>query len=132
MKEYKKIEQHLASLQLDAKKVDFIEKIDHHVKRLIPRGEADIDHLSERLVVSVSKLRRVMRDDLGLSPARYIMFLRLRYSLKMLDGEPKKSISEIAEQCGFFDHSHFTHTFIHYFGLSPTQYRRQKEKNVEE
>ena len=39
--------------------------------------------------------------------------------------EPMMTIEQIAYECGFADHSHFTHSFRRLFGMSPTSYARQ-------
>lgn len=128
MDEYTKIKRHVENLSLNAKSADFIEKVGHSVNSLMPRGEVGIKFIASRLNVSTSKLRRVLHVITGLPPAKYVMYLRLRQSLYLLDRYPKYSISAISAQCGFFDHSHFTHTFIRYFGISPFQYVQKTHK----
>ena len=128
MDEYTKIKQHVEELSLNAKSIDFIEKIENSVNVLMPQGEVDIKHIASRLNVSPSKLRRTMHAITGLSPAKYVMYLRLRQSLRLLDKYPRNTISAVSSRCGFFDHSHFTHTFIRYFGISPSQYVQDKLK----
>ena len=128
MNEYTRIKQHLDTLQLDAKNADFIDKVDHAILHLMKGGNADIPNLASEFLMPVSRFRRNVQRCVGLSPAKYVMFVRLQHSLQMLRNYPRSSISDIAYQCGFFDHSHFTHTFDRFFGISPSIYSHQEAK----
>ena len=67
------------------------------------------------------KLLRLFTCDVGLTPQEYITSLRIEYAKTMLI--TPCSISEVAFASGFYDQSHFTHTFRKYVGVSPGAYR---------
>ncbi|MBP3756686.1 MAG: AraC family transcriptional regulator [Prevotella sp.] len=54
----------------------------------------------------------------------YIQELRLEYSTTQLVNYPDKSISEIAEECGFSSYNYFGKCFRKRFGMTPTEYRQ--------
>ena len=65
---------------------------------------------------------KVLKDSKGQTLRQYIISYRLKLSKKMLE-LTDKSISEIAEECGFTDASYFTKTFRTTFGITPKDYR---------
>ncbi len=68
------------------------------------------------------KLLRMFTSDVGLTPQEYITSLRIEHAKTMLVGPC--SIAEVACASGFYDQSHFTHTFRKYVGVSPGAYRK--------
>lgn len=55
---------------------------------------------------------------------QYLQQFRLERARDLLD-DPALSISEIAYQCGFAQHSHFCRVFRQRYGSSPGEYRRK-------
>lgn len=101
---------------------DFLSELNECVYKLMPRGEAYLDKVAAQLKVSPSKLRRQIQNYTGITPANYLMMLRMGEAIRLLDVYPRYTISTIAMLCGFSDHSHFTHTFTRFFSQSPMQY----------
>jgi AraC family transcriptional regulator len=67
---------------------------------------------------------RSFRRTLGCTFREYLTLIRLRRATDLLK-RSSTSITEIAFGCGFSDHAHFTRTFKHFTGLTPTAYRIQ-------
>ncbi len=107
---------------MDSETEEFLSRVEDAVRQLMREGAPTINAIASRLCITPSKFRRDVRSYLDLTPSDYIMLLRLRRALQMLDYYPRYSVAHVAEMCGFFDHAHFTHTFTDYFGLTPTQY----------
>ena len=61
----------------------------------------------------------------GLPPTLYIRILRLEYARKEIKKE-KRTLSEIALECGFSDYSYFSRCFKRHFGLSPSEYAQKQ------
>jgi len=72
---------------------------------------------------SPAQFRRLFHSLTQISPASYIANVRIN-AAKTLLGTTDRRISDIALECGFFDHSHFIRTFKHVVGKSPAEYRR--------
>jgi two-component system response regulator YesN len=53
---------------------------------------------------------------------QYIITYRLKLAKRLLE-LTEKSVSDIAEECGFTDASYFTKTFRTAFGMTPKDYR---------
>lgn len=59
----------------------------------------------------------------GVSPHRYLMNLRLKLALQLLENSTF-SIKEIAEKCGFYDLAYFGKIFKSRMNISPREYRK--------
>ena len=83
-----------------------------------------LDQLSELAQVSPRTLLRRFKESLGMTPKAYVLQARLHRARDLLR-ESRNSITEIAHEVGFCDHSHLTKAFQKQFGLSPKHYRSQ-------
>jgi AraC-like DNA-binding protein len=68
-------------------------------------------------------LCRTFRGATGSTLARYRHELRLRRALERV-AEPRADLTEVALDCGFSSHSHFTAAFRAAFGETPSSFRR--------
>ena len=73
---------------------------------------------------SEDTLNRIFIRETGLSPQKYVQGLRVSRAANLLK-RTSLTIEEIAEQCGFFDRSHFHRIFQKKIGLSPVQFRKE-------
>ena len=102
---------------------EFIERVHASVRELMPRGEADVEHLASELCMSTSQLRRKMTGITGTPPKQYIVGIQLATARDMLAQHPERTTTDIAERCGFYDPSHFTKAFRNAYGITPGQYQ---------
>ena len=78
--------------------------------------------LAGQLEVSVFRLCRAFKSTTGTTLHRYSTELRLRHALaRLLDGG--SDLGQVAVDCGFGSHSHFTALFRRYFGVTPSRAR---------
>ena len=92
---------------------------------LMGRSEADVNNIADRLNMTTSQLRRKVQALTGKTPSNYFMQIRLSNAQRIIDAHPDMPISEVADQCGFFDQAHFSHVFKEAFGMSPTQWAKR-------
>ena len=71
--------------------------------------------------LSVSALSRRFHEEMGLTPAEYVVEARIRKAKIMLD-DPSRSVTDVALSCGFYDTSHFSSCFLKHVGISPKRY----------
>ena len=91
-------------------------------------GSLTTEMLAKAASVSRSTLFRSFRRGLGMTPGDYIRLCRLDdAALRLRSGE--ESIADIAQNCGFFDSSHFIKAFSEHFGITPARYRRAARDN---
>lgn len=62
----------------------------------------------------------------GVTVGGYARRLKLWQARDRLDASPECSLSEIAQDCGFSDQSHFTRQFRYLFGMPPGAYRARQ------
>ncbi len=82
-----------------------------------------IEKLAQDLGIGRRQLERRFRSDLGLSPSRAELRLRLDAARRLLE-TTARSVTQIAHTTGFCDASHLINTFRAELGLTPAEYRR--------
>lgn len=70
-------------------------------------------------------LARRFRMATGQSPMQYLLALRIGRAKELLQ-DPRRSLSAIALELGFFDQSHFTRSFRRATGTTPGAYLRSR------
>ncbi|MEB2869889.1 GlxA family transcriptional regulator [Pseudomonas rhizosphaerae] len=82
-----------------------------------------LDQLAEFVGRSRRQIDRLFQDQLGTSPHRYYMELRVTEARRLLQ-HSQLSILEVAIACGFVSVSHFSKCYSGYFGHSPSRETR--------
>ncbi|HZW59520.1 MAG TPA: GlxA family transcriptional regulator [Woeseiaceae bacterium] len=77
-----------------------------------------VDDLASGVGLSRRQLERIFRDALGLSPWQYALERRLEQAHWLLT-RTERSITDIAQECGFADASHFARRLRASFGATP-------------
>ncbi|MBQ8823372.1 MAG: helix-turn-helix transcriptional regulator [Lachnospiraceae bacterium] len=81
--------------------------------------------LAEQVHVSREYLCRTFRALSGSTPIEFLNRYRIRQSTFLLS-QTDKSISEIAQNCGFNHSSYYGKLFFEYMGCTPGEYRKHK------
>lgn len=110
--------------------LDFIEKVREAVVKLMAERSADVEHVSEELCISQFQLRSKLTALTGQTPMKFILSVRLEHARRMLAENPERTIADVGESCGFYDKSHFAHSFRDAFGMTPGNYVKMIEKRV--
>jgi AraC-like DNA-binding protein/mannose-6-phosphate isomerase-like protein (cupin superfamily) len=84
-----------------------------------------IDDIAAELGISSSHCNRVFRQVYGQSPRVYLSEMVL-HEAKVLLGNPKLSVQNIAAMLGYKDIAHFSRQFKRWSGISPTRYRQEQ------
>ena len=99
---------------------------------LIMNGYLDdhtIDELAKTLYMSECHLRRIFRNELGISPARAAQNRRLENARRMVLLTDMKLI-DIAYESGFQSLRSFNHAFKAVFKMAPSQMRKLERQDV--
>jgi AraC-like DNA-binding protein len=79
--------------------------------------------IASHVGISQTHLRRVFKENLGVSPVHYVVFLRIEKAKNMLK-DSNCTVSEISHLCGFSDPYYFSREFKRQVGISPTEYKK--------
>lgn len=100
---------------------DFVAKtIEHFTEHY--EESFSLDSLSEMVSMSKFNFARRFKDMTGRTPYAYFQDIRIMKALELL-ANPSFRVIDVALQCGFKNHSHFTRLFRERTGLTPTEYR---------
>lgn len=88
---------------------------------LVEQNLADppgVEKLAAAVGVSRRQLERIFRAKLGMSPWQYLLQRRLRQGHWLLT-QTDRTVTDIAQECGFADASHFSRRMRKTFGATP-------------
>jgi YesN/AraC family two-component response regulator len=88
----------------------------------------NLSMLSSILVYSPSYIDRSFRKIFGMSVNQYLIQTRLNAAKSLLWSTNNK-VRDISESVGYNDYFNFAKQFRKQFGLTPTEYRAQRERN---
>ncbi len=104
-------------------------RLDHARLRALRRRIRDrlgtrlaLDDLASFSGMGTHHFLEAFREAFGESPAQYIIGQRLREARRLL-ATTRRDLTDIALDCGFSSHSHFSATFRRRLGTSPSEYR---------
>lgn len=88
-----------------------------------------IADLTEILFISKEHLIRLFKSATGKTPLEYITDSKIQKAMTMLE-ENRYSVSEISEKLAFANPSYFSKIFKQKLKMSPSEYRKRKQKNT--
>lgn len=86
-----------------------------------------LDDISEVVETSSKYFSSYFKKTFGINYVEYLNKVRLSHAKELLK-DTLLSIGEIGEKTGYLNSSTFTTTFKKYFGISPSEYRKQNSK----
>ena len=89
--------------------------------------DISISDVANYVRIDRSHLYRLFIKHMGISPSDYLLNIRLKRAVSLLECEAALSVSEIALSSGFYDLSHFSKLFTAKYGISPGKYKKQKK-----
>ena len=104
------------------------EKLNLLIEQNIEKAGYSIDDICLELGISRSQLFRLIKEKTNLSPSRFIRQKRLTEGQSLLE-KTNLRIVEITSLIGFDSQQTFSKYFTEEWGVSPTDYRKNKENN---
>ena len=95
------------------------------------RDPPSLTDLAHRVGTNQSKLGREFQDHLGMSTFEYLRDQRLARAQTLL-ASGDRQIQQIADAIGFKRAGDFATAFKRRFGLTPREYRRQRQSQSKE
>jgi len=85
------------------------------------KGQMSIYELSKKNCITVRQLERHFKKYIGLSPKEYSNIIRFQNALSLIQKpNQNRSLSDIAFECGYYDHSHLVNEIKRNTGLPPS------------
>lgn len=106
---------------------DRIRKKDNQLQSVLEtihstKGQLSIYELAKRNFTTVRQLERNFKIHIGISPKEYSNIIRFQNALTIIkNSDNKRSLLDIAFECGYYDHSHLANEIKRNTGLAPTQ-----------
>ncbi len=88
------------------------------------KNDISIEKIAGALHISQAQVSRVFKKSLGTSVYEYVLTKRLIMFNKRV--ATAKNVQELARECGFHDYSSFYRLYKKRFGISPTEYLKNK------
>ncbi|MCO8164384.1 AraC family transcriptional regulator [Pseudomonas sp. 21LCFQ010] len=88
----------------------------------------EVTGLAKACALSRSYFSRAFKASTGLSPQEWIREQRILRA-KCLIAHTSMSLTQISQECGFCDQSHFSHIFSRSEGITPLTWRGHALKN---
>lgn len=87
----------------------------------LANGQISIYELAKKNCTTVRQLERNFKKYIGLSPKEYSNIIRFQNALNIIKKTNQdRSLSDIAFECGYYDHSHLSNEIKRNTGLSPS------------
>ena len=102
--------------------------IDHIVRNLAQ--PLSLEEVSRAASFSPFHFHRGFKSLLGESLAQFVKRQRLERALYMMSHAPKRSLTDVALDCGFSSSSDFSRSFKQHFGLPPRTFDLEAFRNV--
>lgn len=101
----------------------FLQKLASAVASHVMDPNFTMDDLAAVLHMGRSKFYGKVKELTGMSPSKYILKYRMEEAARLLEAD-EMTIAEIAYQVGIQEPSYFYRCFKSYFGVSPSEYKK--------
>ena len=91
-----------------------------------PAEHITLETFAAKFGITKTYFSHLFRDSTGVSFKQYLTSLRIEYAKRML-AEKELSIIDVGFECGFLTPSQFSRSFKQNTGMTPSEYRTQKD-----
>jgi AraC-like DNA-binding protein len=86
------------------------------------KGQLNVSKLAKTHFITVRQLERGFKHHVGISPKEFINLTRYQHAHRQIrDNSSQRSLSDIAFDCGYYDHAHLSNEMKRYTGSAPSQ-----------
>ena len=110
-------------------KYHFVKELKELLDTNITNCDFNVSSVIRSMGYQPDYVRKCFLEEMGMTPARYLMSLKMNQAREILTIEHSISVEETAFRCGFRDNFYFSRVFKKYTGMSPMQYRRNAVAN---
>ena len=92
----------------------------------LAKGQLNIAGVASDVCLSQRHFERKFKSTVGVSPKMFAKIFRFKHTLQCMLKYPHKDLLTIAEECGYYDHTHLIKDFKLLSGDTPTDFRQKK------
>lgn len=108
----------------------FKQQVEAIMRQQIDQCRINVAALAAEMCMSMTAFRRRFNSLMGHSPQAHITAMKMQKARKLLDKKGEKTIADVGMAIGFDDKSNFTRAFRQAFGITPSDYIRERDKNA--
>lgn len=120
-----------SDVKVDSNDEKFIKKLIQIIEDNMNNNLLNVEFLAAEIGMSRANLYRKVQAILNVTPVNFIKSIKLKRAVQLLD-KNQMYISEVAYMTGFNNQKYFSKCFHKEYGMSPTEYMKQKNKEKEE
>ena len=115
--------------QRQSKTQSFVFQALEFVKDHYSDPDLDLEMVCSSLGVSAAYFSTVFKKETGSTFISYLTDYRMKEAIRLMDEEDEKTYIT-AEKVGYTDPNYFSYVFKKKYGMSPTRYRKTKDKKA--
>ena len=119
--------QHISVRRASATRNLLVEEIAQTIMQNYANPNYELDELLRSAPYCYDYLCRLFRQEMGITPSKYLANLRLQTAADILRTRSGKSVTEVARMCGYQDPLYFSRMFKKKFRLSPREYAKANQ-----
>lgn len=102
---------------------------EHFINHFL-QADGKFDAIIEQQPLSRRQLERKFQQEIGLSPAHLKQLHRVKKARALIAKNPAIQLTQVAQDCGFYDQAHFIRHFQKITGQTPGQYKQRKMSQI--
>jgi AraC-like DNA-binding protein len=96
---------------------------DFVVQKIIKQPHhCSLKQISEGVGYSQKHVIKIFKANVGVTPKGFLKIMRFQKTINDIEHRRQVSWTSIADDCGFYDQSHFIADFRNFSGMTPTEY----------
>jgi AraC-like DNA-binding protein len=107
---------------------EMMDKLMKFIEQHISDEDLKIEDMADAVSLGRSVFYGKIKSLVGVSPSDFLRQIRMERAIQLIT-KSKYSFSEIAYSCGFSDPKYFSKCFKKETGMTPTEYRQQREQS---
>ncbi len=104
----------------------FMQQVMEFMEEQMDNSELTIDDFADKLLLSRTVFYRKLKSIVGLVPVDFVREVRIKRAVELIDGG-EYNFSQVAYMTGFNDPKYFGKCFKKQMGMTPSEYKKQKE-----
>lgn len=111
-----------ASMEED-RRSNLISDIKEYISKHITE-DISLASVAQKFNISAGYLSKFFKENTSEAFSKYVIEQKFNYAAHSLTETPNRSITEIANELGYFDSAYFSRQFKAHYGVTPVQYRK--------